>query len=673
MTMTFILLISDNANESGIIKDIFKDSGLQIISKPWAKLSKEIFKQKRFTAGIISISSQEKRQLEKLESLKQNRSDICFPILFITDFSDQDNPLIEAYKNNMVDFIHPPFVPELLKRRINFFVEFKRQSQQLENESRLRQEAEEHVQRHEESLKAISESTQHSIAIVDREYRFIYTNQAICKALGMSYKELMGKTLKEILAPDPKLRTLWENRIEQAFASQTALNVEDAFKINNQFIFSESFLTPIKNRENQVIAVTILYRDITDRRLSERELFIAKEAAEKATLSKSEFLANMSHDIRTPMNSILGMADLLSETSLNDEQSNYVKIFKSAGQNLLNLINDILDLSKIEGKQIRIEPICFNLYETIETTCEIFALKAHEKGLKLEYFISPEIPESLKGDPARLRQILVNLIGNAVKFTHQGEVIVHVRSLKPKDQSNQKNQIGLAFLVKDTGIGIAKEKLKTIFLSFKQSDSSTTREYGGTGLGLTISKRLVELMGGTISVSSDPGMGSTFSFTQFYDIPDKSEKKRPDAKMSLVSTIEHDKTDPLNILLVDDSDDNRMLIRVFLKNTPYILSIAENGEIAFNMVKEGHYHMILMDIHMPIMDGYTATAKIRDWEKENNRPETLIIALTANALKENEQKSLDAGCNSHLTKPITKAKLLAVFNQYAQEINNGKS
>jgi len=667
MTIPFVLLISDNPTESDIIKDILTEPHLQIIPKPWSGISKEIFSSKKYTAGIISLSAQDQIALDTLKPLELDKSKTSFPILFISDFPDQKNPWVKAYRNRMVDFIQRPIVPELLKQKIRFFIDFQQQSQRLKNETRLRHEAEEQVLKHEESLKAISESTHSSIAIVDREHRFIYANQAISKTLGMSNQELIGREFRDVLMPNPKLQTLWENRIEQAFAAQTVLKVEDVLEINDQNTISESCLTPIKNQENRVIAVTILYRDITDHRLAEKKLQIAKKAAGEANLAKSEFLANISHDIRTPLNSIIGMSGLLSESPLNAEQSNYVKIVRSAGENLLNLINDILDLSKIEGNQIRIEQIPFNLCEIIKTTCEIFSVEANDKGLELTYSIAPEIPLNLKGDPARLRQILVNLIANAVKFTCQGKVSVSVCVVKSIVDTH-KDQIELAFSVKDTGIGVASEKQKAIFSSFKQSDSSTTREYSGTGLGLTISQRLVELMGGTISLNSQLEKGSIFSFTGVYKISDKCIKRKSETEICKATEVESDKAYPLNILLVDDSEDNRLLIKVFFKKTPHALTIAENGEIAFNKFQEGQYHLILMDMHMPVMDGYTATSKIRQWEKENNCPATRIIALTANALKEDEQKSLDAGCNSHLTKPILKAKLLKVVEQIAKQI-----
>lgn len=393
------------------------------------------------------------------------------------------------------------------------------------------------------------------------------------------------------------------------------------------------------------------------------QLVEARDAALKASRAKSNFLASMSHEIRTPLNAILGMAELLSETQLDSEQQEYLRVFRTAGDTLLNTINAILDLSKLEAGQVIVEGVEFELRELVENTAEVLRARAHEKGLELNCHFAPDVPTVLAGDPVRMGAVITNLLGNAIKFTEKGEVGVHV------ENDPEANAPGaLRFRVYDTGIGIPPDKLDVIFDSFVQADSSITREYGGTGLGLTISRRLVELMGGRIWVESTLGQGSTFHFTARFEVPDQANARdlnRGSAQkiLSLASSTTL-KTRPLRILLADDSEDNRLLIRAYLRDTPHQITIAEDGAVAVQKFVAGNYDLVLMDVQMPVMDGYAATKAIRKWQSERGVGPTAIIALTAYALKEEMQKSLDAGCTAHITKPIKKAQLLeAIYEQ----------
>jgi PAS domain S-box-containing protein len=414
-------------------------------------------------------------------------------------------------------------------------------------------------------------------------------------------------------------------------------------------------LTTFYDRDRTLQGVFAAARDVTEGKRVEMELKQAKASAESASRTKSDFLASMSHEIRTPMNAIMGIADLLAKTVLSPEQDKYVQIFRRAGDNLLNLINDILDLSKVEASQLELEQTGFSLNELLEKVTEVVAVRAQEKGLALVCEIAPDVPTDLVGDPTRLRQVLLNLVGNAIKFTETGEV-----SLRVTRDGDSAVPTALLFKVTDTGIGIPSEKLGRVFERFTQADSSTTRRFGGSGLGLTISKRLVELMGGRIWAESGVGKGSVFSFA----VPFETLVGATLRAALPVDTGPEPPLPALRILLAEDSADNCVITVAYLEDTPFQLEIAETGAIAYEKFTSGYYDLVLMDRQMPVMDGLTATRTIRAWEQANGRTPTPIIALTASALKGDREMCLAAGCTAYLSKPIKQEALLQAIKEH---------
>ena len=396
-----------------------------------------------------------------------------------------------------------------------------------------------------------------------------------------------------------------------------------------------------------------LHAEIMEREQAEANLQEAKAAAEAANRAKSEFLANMSHEIRTPMNAIIGFTEIILKNGGQVTQhKDYLRLVQNSANRLMEIINDILDFSKIEAQKVDLETIPFDLEGMVQNSMKMLAVKAHEKGLELVFAIDREVPRQVMGDPGRLRQILVNLVGNAIKFTAQGEVVVRVALVPDGEVAAAPGQVMLHCTVRDTGIGIPAEQCRTIFDSFTQGDGSVTRKYGGTGLGLTISVRLARMMGGDIWVESEPGQGSTFHLTVCLDRVEARGKPHLDLAASRVEV------ERLTVLIVDDNDSNRQVLSTMI--SPYVakVALAPGGEVALAMIRQTPFDLLLIDAQMPVMDGFTLVERLKANPATASVP---IIMLTSSGLSGEAGRSKQLGVDGYLMKPVSGSELISAM------------
>ncbi len=491
----------------------------------------------------------------------------------------------------------------------------------------------------------------------DLNLKYQMVNKAYVEFVNSNQTDIIGKSVDEVIRNYDKKRdyNLLEKKVIET--GEKVYNIVETVIHNYQPAIISTNLAPVINKDGNIIGLIGVSQDVTQQKLYEVELEKAKELAEQGMKAKSLFLANMSHEIRTPLNGIIGMSQIIMQTDLTEKQNEYFRTIINSGDSLISLINDILDFSKIEAGKIEFDNKNFQIGDILYDISNILSIRAEDKGLEFSYTIDEKIPGILNGDRYRIKQIILNLANNAVKFTEKGRV--NIKVILHKEESDN---VVLKILVEDTGIGISEEKIPKLFLSFSQIDASTTKTYGGTGLGLAISKKLSQMMNGDIGVESKLDEGSTFWFT----IKVKHAEKVVDKVENEDNSIEKfEIREGLKVLLAEDNVVNQKIASFNLKKLGYSIVIAENGEMAVQKFQQEKFDLILMDIQMPVMNGFDASIKIREIEKENPESDPIpIIALTANAMKGDMEKCISAGMDSYLSKPFKTNELLSTLKSF---------
>jgi PAS domain S-box-containing protein len=490
------------------------------------------------------------------------------------------------------------------------------------------------------------------LLVTGEKWRIEYVNPAFARMVGKPLEDIIGKSMDDFIAAED-LPMLSQERARRLAGETSTYNLR-LKRSDGVIVWVQA--TGVPRRIGDRIAGSIsVIADLTDRMVAENELLRAKEAAEEAARAKAEFLANMSHEIRTPLNAITGMTGLLLDTPLDSDQRDCLEVVQSSADILISIINNILDFSKLEEGKRKIEAQPFDLHSCIDGSMDLVARKAAEKYLALNCFIEDRVPRILLGDVTSLCQVLANLLSNAVKFTDAGEISVSVTGHSGRDE-----KFKLHFSVQDTGIGIPQDRINSLFQPFSQLDMSASRKYGGTGLGLVISKRLVELMGGNIWVESELGRGSTFHFTIVAGVP-LNGYHLPTAERTPRACARTDQLSSLKLLLAEDNLINQNVALRMLKKLGIEADVAINGLEVLEALERQNYDIVLMDVQMPEMDGFEASKAIRErWRERAPR----IIAVTAHAMEEDRQRCIEAGMDDYISKPVRIEDLAEMLYKY---------
>ncbi|WP_426063092.1 response regulator [Flavobacterium sp. DSP2-3-1] len=619
---------------------------------------KILLHQQDFAIILIDVQMPKMDGFETVELIRQIDKLKHVPIIFLTASMDNSLQIFKGYEAGAVDYMIKPISPEILKAKVAVFVDLHTKNQELlvqaQQLKKLNTDLKAQKLRSEYSLSLI-EASHDPLFAINPEGKITDMNNASVKETGIARQQLIGTDFFNYFTEPKKARKLYQKVFEKGFIADCPLILCHKNGKLNDVLFNGAVY---KDDKGNVLGAAIVARDVTNQKRAERELLEAKISAESATKiaeeakinaenaaitaesavkAKQRFLSNMSHEIRTPMNAIIGFTKVILRTELTDKQKEYLSAIKISGDALIVLINDILDLAKVDAGKMTFEKTPFKMKSSITAMLHLFENKIQEKNLKLIKEYDNKIPDVLIGDPIRLHQIVLNLVSNAVKFTFQGKITVSVDLLHEDDE-----KVILKFAITDTGIGISEEKIGTIFENFQQATSGTSTLYGGTGLGLAIVQQLVEPQGGSIFVNSIIHEGSTFSFTLPF------QKTNADAELENEEELLDAEINNIKVLIVEDIPLNQLLMKTLLDDFGFERDIAENGQIAIEKIKEKDYEIILMDLQMPVMNGFEATEYIR----KTMNLSIPIIALTADVTTVDLAKCKAVGMNDYIAKPV---------------------
>jgi PAS domain S-box-containing protein len=627
MSLVNILIVDDKEENIIALEALLKGDDINLMSTTSPNDALRIAWENPISIALVDVQMPNIDGFELVEMLKANPRTKDILIIFVTAISKESKYAVKGFGAGAVDYLYKPLDPYITAAKVDAFIQLARSQEEIKakNEELL-------------SYSIMVKNSADIIATVDAQYfRLKSINPAVTKLLGYQPDEVLQKSIIDLVveAEQPKFRSKLSSIVNNNVSFAVAEFPFQTFE--KRVTWAECRIT----YNNKVLFLNI--SDISPQKSYEQDLIKSKEAADKARKLKEEFLASMSHELRTPVNGIIGLTAMLRKTELDEQQGKVIDLLEVSSQSLLGVINDVLDISKIEAGKFSIIHKPSQVRQTIQSVFDLLKYKADEQGIELILDVDDHLPETLLLDSLRLNQILLNLLSNAIKFTEFGFVKLQV-SVVQRINDN----VRVKFNVIDSGIGIAPDRLNKIFDSFEQAEPDTITKYGGTGLGLTIVKRLVELKGGELTVTSDLGQGSTFSFTNWYKVVEKALQP---PTVSIVEQGQLESFADVSVLIAEDNLVNQFMLSKMLKDWNVNVEIVENGHKVIDRLNKNNYDLILMDTHMPELNGYQTAKHIRINFEEPKRS-VPIISLSAATFEHEQQQALSAGMNDVLSKPF---------------------